>query len=96
MVRIIDVAKRANVSTATVSRVLSSPHTVREETMGRVLEAIKDLDYHPNILARQLRTLETKTVIVVVPDISNLFFIVVLISFTNRWTLILGQLLEGT
>ncbi|GAE36168.1 LacI family DNA-binding transcriptional regulator [Halalkalibacter akibai] len=74
MVRIIDVAKRANVSTATVSRVLSSPHTVREETMGRVLEAIKDLDYHPNILARQLRTLETKTVIVVVPDISNPFF----------------------
>ncbi|QNG61658.1 LacI family DNA-binding transcriptional regulator [Bacillus sp. PAMC26568] len=74
MVRIKDVAKKANVSTATVSRVLSKPDTVKEETIKKVLEVIKELNYQPNALARQLRRLETKTILVVVPDITNTFF----------------------
>lgn len=74
MVSIKDVAKRANVSTATVSRVLSKPETVKEETTKKVLKAIKELNYQPNALARQLRRLETKTILVVVPDITNPFF----------------------
>ncbi|MFC3886560.1 LacI family DNA-binding transcriptional regulator [Bacillus songklensis] len=74
MVRIKDVAKKANVSTATVSRVLSKPETVKKETTEKVLKAIKELNYQPNALARQLRRLETKTVLVVVPDITNTFF----------------------
>ena len=74
MVSIKDVAKRANVSTATVSRVLSKPETVKEETTKKVLRAIKELNYQPNALARQLRRLETKTILVVVPDITNPFF----------------------
>ena len=103
MVRIVDVAQRANVSTATVSRVISKPHSVKEETMARVLQAIQELDYQPNILARQLRTLETKTVIVVVPDISNPFFSKVLrgiehVAILNGYQVLLGDVskdLEG-
>ncbi len=74
MVGIVDVAKKANVSTATVSRVLTKPETVRETTTEKVLKAIEALNYQPNILARQLRRLETKTILVVVPDITNPFF----------------------
>jgi LacI family repressor for deo operon, udp, cdd, tsx, nupC, and nupG len=74
MVRIADVAKMANVSTATVSRVISNTGTVKKETADKVLEAIKKLNYQPNMLARQLRRLETKTILVVIPDITNPFF----------------------
>jgi hypothetical protein len=63
MVGIADVAKKANVSTATVSRVLTKPETVRERTTEKVLGAIKELDYQPNALARQLRRLETNTIL---------------------------------
>jgi LacI family repressor for deo operon, udp, cdd, tsx, nupC, and nupG len=74
MVRIADVAKMANVSTATVSRVISNAGTVKKETADKVLEAIDKLNYKPNMLARQLRRLETKTILVVIPDITNTFF----------------------
>lgn len=96
MVRIVDVAKKANVSTATVSRVLSKPDAVKEETTEKVLEAIKELNYQPNALARQLRRLETKTVLVVVPDITNPFFSKVLrgiesVAVTNGYQVLLGD-----
>jgi LacI family repressor for deo operon, udp, cdd, tsx, nupC, and nupG len=74
MVKIGDVAKMANVSTATVSRVISNAGTVKKETSAKVLEAIKKLNYKPNLLARQLRRLETKTILVVIPDMTNTFF----------------------
>jgi LacI family repressor for deo operon, udp, cdd, tsx, nupC, and nupG len=74
MVSIIDVAKKANVSTATVSRVISNTGTVKKETAEKVLVAIQTLNYQPNMLARQLRRMETKTILVVVPDITNTFF----------------------
>lgn len=96
MVQIKDVAKRANVSTATVSRVLSKPESVKLATTKKVLEAIKDLNYQPNILARQLRRLETKTILVIVPDISNTFFSKVLrgiesVAVTNGYQVLLGD-----
>ncbi|MFY4776325.1 LacI family DNA-binding transcriptional regulator [Metabacillus sp. RGM 3146] len=74
MVRIVDVAKKAKVSTATVSRVITNSGTVKKETTEKVLKAIKELNYQPNLLARQLRKLETKTILVIVPDITNTFF----------------------
>jgi LacI family transcriptional regulator, repressor for deo operon, udp, cdd, tsx, nupC, and nupG len=74
MVRIADVAKLANVSTATVSRVITNAGTVKKETAEKVLEAIKKLNYQPNMLARQLRRSETNAILVVVPDITNTFF----------------------
>ncbi len=69
-----DVAKRANVSTATVSRVLSNPDKVSESTKKRVLEAIDELNYQPHVVARQFRTMQTKIILVVVPDITSAFF----------------------
>lgn len=74
MVSIKDVARKAKVSTATVSRVLSKSEPVKEETAKKVLEAVKELNYQPNALARQLRKLETRTILVAVPDITNTFF----------------------
>lgn len=69
-----DVAKRANVSVATVSRVYSNPDKVSPKNRQKVYEAIKELDYQPNVLARNLRRLQTNTFLVVVPNIVNTFF----------------------
>lgn len=69
-----DVAARAEVSTATVSRVLSNPEKVSEATRRRVLKAVDQLGYSPNAAAKSLRTLTTKKLLVTVPDIANPFF----------------------
>ncbi|TKD70820.1 LacI family DNA-binding transcriptional regulator [Pseudalkalibacillus hwajinpoensis] len=74
MANMTDVAKLANVSTATVSRVLQNPETVKEKTRVKVLNAIEELNYQPNILARYFRRTETKTILVVVPTIMNNVF----------------------
>lgn len=66
-----DVAREANVSIATVSRVLNNVDVVNEDTKKRVLEAIKKLNYRPNIIARSLKTQKTKTIGIIIPDISN-------------------------
>lgn len=70
-VTIKDVAKKAGVSLATVSRTLSGKDPVRPETRERVMTAIKELNYSPNAFARQLRTQHTNNVVVIVPDIGN-------------------------
>jgi LacI family repressor for deo operon, udp, cdd, tsx, nupC, and nupG len=95
MVRIADVAKMANVSTATVSRVISNAGTVKQETADKVLEAINKLNYKPNMLARQLRRLETKTIIVIIPDITNTFFSNVLRGIESVATEYAYQVLLG-
>src|ERR1700761_6682995 len=69
-----DVAKRAGVSTATVSRVLSSPEKVLEATRRRVLKVVSELGYSPNASAKSLRTLTTRKLLVTVPYIANPFF----------------------
>lgn len=66
-----DVAREAGVSIATVSRVLNDIDVVNEETKKRVLDAIKKLGYRPNIVARSLKTQRTKTIGILIPDISN-------------------------
>jgi LacI family repressor for deo operon, udp, cdd, tsx, nupC, and nupG len=73
-----DVAKRAGVSTATVSRSLAAPDLVSEETRARVAAAITATGYTPNVAARNLRARRTKMVLVVVPNIANHFFAEVL------------------
>lgn len=50
-----DVAKRAGVSIATISRVYQDPDRVKPETRELVLKAAKELDYYPNLLARSLK-----------------------------------------
>jgi LacI family repressor for deo operon, udp, cdd, tsx, nupC, and nupG len=72
--RIQDVAKLADVSTATVSRALATPERVSPETRARVLEAIAKTGYVPNPAARSLRSHKTGMVLVVLPDLANTFF----------------------
>lgn len=69
-----DVARFANVSTATVSRALSSPDRVSESTRARVSEAIRVTGYTLNQAARSLRQRTAKTILVALPDIRNSFF----------------------
>lgn len=70
-----DVAARARVSVATVSRVVNrSPHRVNPATQRRVLSAVRALGYHANIIAQGLKQRRTRTVALIVPDISNPFF----------------------
>jgi len=75
---IYEVARRAGVSTATVSRVLSQPAVVSAATRRRVLDAIDRLGYTPTAAAKHLRTLRTGKLLVTVPDISNPFFSLIL------------------
>ena len=69
-----DVAREAGVSIATVSRVLNDIDVVNEDTKKKVLDAIKKLGYRPNIVARSLKTQKTKTIGILVPDISSGFY----------------------
>ncbi len=75
MVSIIDVAKKANVSITTVSRVLnSSSHSVSEERRTRVLEAAKTLNYSPSALAQAMVTRATRIVGVIIGDAMDPYF----------------------
>ncbi len=69
-----DVAKEANVSVTTVSRVINNQPLVSEETRQRVLDAIDKLGFHPNAVARSLVNKKTHIVGLLIPDISNSFF----------------------
>ena len=69
-----DVARRANVSTATVSRCLNTPDRVVEATRERVLAAVKDLGYAPNFGARALAAKRTNTFGAIIPTMENAIF----------------------
>jgi LacI family transcriptional regulator len=74
MATIRDVAKLAGVSIATVSHVINETRYVSDELVSRVNKAMEELDYHPNLLASSLRGGESKTIGLIIPDISNQFF----------------------
>ena len=74
MVKIVDVAKLAGVSTASVSRVISGLSGVSDETRKRVNAAVKSLGYRPDLAARRLRSGRTDTLGLIVSDIRNPFF----------------------
>jgi LacI family transcriptional regulator len=69
-----DIARKADVSVATVSYVLNDNRYVSPELRSRVEEAIQELGYRPNLVARSLRQSRTKTIGLIVPDNSNPFF----------------------
>ncbi len=69
-----DVAKHAKVSAMTVSHIVNGTKAFRPEVNQRVLESIKELDYQPNRSARALRTKQSFTLGVIVPDLTNPFF----------------------
>ncbi|SPE40926.1 Transcriptional regulator, LacI family [Candidatus Sulfopaludibacter sp. SbA3] len=68
------VARRAKVSTATVSRVLNNASVVKSSTRARVVKAIEELKYHPNLHARSLAGGKSKTIGVIVSNLENPFF----------------------
>ncbi|MGE5551864.1 MAG: LacI family DNA-binding transcriptional regulator [Bacteroidota bacterium] len=74
MTTIRDVAREAHVSTATVSRVINGSAPVNDETRFSVLGAIERLGYRPNGVARGLSTKKTKTIGLIISDITNPFF----------------------
>lgn len=74
MVSIKDVAAAAGVSTATVSRVLSNKPHVRPELRDHVLAVVAELSYRPNLVARNLRSQQSRTLGLIVSDIRNPFF----------------------
>ncbi len=69
-----DVAKAAGCSTATVSRALANPEKVSSSTRQRVAQAVAEVGYSPNAAARNLRRSESRTIVVILPDIANPFF----------------------
>ncbi len=73
-VTIADVAKRAGVSTMTVSRAMNNKGEITESTRQKVLQAAADLAYRPSRIARSLVTRKTMQIGLVVPDITNPFF----------------------
>ena len=68
------VARRAKVSTATVSRVLNNASVVKSSTRARVMKAIAELKYHPNLHARSLAGGKSRTIGVIASNMENPFF----------------------
>ncbi len=79
-----EVAKRASVSTATVSRTINDPAKVRPHTAERVRKAIADLNFYPNTHARTLVSGRSRMVGLIVSDITNPFFPELVKSFENH------------
>src|SRR6266404_6390749 len=69
------VAKKAGVSTATVSRVLNDLDVVKSSTRARVLKAAQDLNYHPNLHARSLARGKSRILGIIVSNMENPFFL---------------------
>ena len=95
-VTIYDVARVARVSTATVSRALNGKALVADTTRARVVKVVKELGYEPNSMARSLVTRSTRTIGLLLPDITNPFFPdlvkgVQLLAAERSYALLLGQ-----
>jgi LacI family transcriptional regulator, repressor for deo operon, udp, cdd, tsx, nupC, and nupG len=85
------------VSTATVSRALTYPERVSPETRKRVMDAIAKVGYVPNPAARMLRSRKSHMILVVLPDLSNIFFSQILqgieeVLFPAGYGMIVGNL----
>ena len=72
---LVEVAKRARVSTATVSRVLNNSDMVKSSTRTRVTKAIEELKFYPNLHARSLAGGKSRTIGVIVSNLDNPFFL---------------------
>ncbi|MDN4502582.1 LacI family DNA-binding transcriptional regulator [Alteromonadaceae bacterium BrNp21-10] len=101
MTTIRDVAKEAGLSTGTISKVLSAPNTVSQKSLLRAQAAIKKLNYKPNMLAQKFRSKQSKTIVVMVPDIANLFFAQVIsgieqVAQKSGYSVLLGDTKDST
>ena len=69
-----DIAKEASVSVVTVSRAFNDKPDIEKTTKKRILDIARRLNYFPNILAQNLRSKKTKTIGIIIPDISDPFY----------------------
>jgi alanine racemase len=83
MANIQQVAKQAGVSIATVSRVLNGQNTVSLKTRIKVEDAIKKLNYEPSMLGRNLRNSESRILLILIPTISNPFYLEIIKGIEN-------------
>ena len=74
MATMADVAKEANVSVATVSRLINNQGVVSPDTAARVYAAIEKLSYEPNLLARNLRKNESSVILIISPNFTNPYY----------------------
>ncbi len=97
MVTVTDVAKRAGVSTSTVSRVLSRRGYASSDTRDAVFAAAKELGYVPNAMARGLKTQRSGFIAFIMPEILDAFFFTTLargveeVANQNKFQILLGN-----
>jgi LacI family transcriptional regulator, repressor for deo operon, udp, cdd, tsx, nupC, and nupG len=96
MANIQEVAERAGVSVATVSRVLNNVSSVSPKTRLKVESAIKELKYEPSMLGRNLRNSESRMLLILIPSISNPFYSEIIngienIAIVNHYNILLCQ-----
>lgn len=82
-VNITDIAKRAGVSKATVSRVMNNASMVKEETRRKVMQAIESLDYQPNAAAKSLATSHSTVIGVILPTLDNALYAKIFKGISN-------------
>lgn len=82
-ITIADVAERAGVSTASVSRYLNNPDIVSQKNGKRISEAIDALEYVPNRIAKALATKHTNTVGLIISDINNVYYPLIIQELEN-------------
>jgi len=91
-----EVAKAAGASVSTISAALNNSDYVSQKTRTRIQDAIKQLKYRPNDLARGLRLQKTHSIAIVVPDLSNNFYVDVVrgakdYSASANYTILIGD-----
>ena len=95
-IRLVDVAKRAEVSVATVSRVMNTPHVVRPDVRQRVNDVIKDMGYTRNAAARALRSQSNRLFGALVPTLNQAIYAAMIDALQRRlsergYLLVVGQ-----
>lgn len=93
---ITDVARKANVSTATVSRVINNNDSVKPLLRARVLSAIEELEYEPSGIARNMRNQSKRTIGLIIADVQNPFFTDMVraieeTAYEHQYTVLLGS-----
>ena len=86
MITLKDLAATLGVSVSTVSKALKDSPEISKDTIARVKEIAKELNYRPNTLALSLKNRKTKTIGVIIPDILNAFFARILYGIEQEST----------
>ncbi|BDR58881.1 LacI family DNA-binding transcriptional regulator [Xylocopilactobacillus apicola] len=84
MTKLADVAKKAGVSPTTVSRVINNYGAISQKTRSKVHEAMKELNYQPNSLARSLQGKKTQLIGLIFPSITNPFYAELIATIENQ------------